>query len=52
MIPGFTQALSQVPEGSSVVMYIPAALAYGEKGNDVIPPFAALVFEVELLEVR
>ncbi len=52
MIPGFTQALAQVPEGSSVVMYIPAALAYGEKGNSVIPPYAALVFEVDFLSIK
>jgi FKBP-type peptidyl-prolyl cis-trans isomerase len=51
MITGFTQALTQVPEGSRVVIYIPANLAYGEKGNDVIPPFAAVVFEVELLGI-
>lgn len=52
MIPGFTQALLQVPEGSSVVVYIPSELAYGKKGNDLIPPYAALVFEVDLLGIK
>jgi FKBP-type peptidyl-prolyl cis-trans isomerase FklB len=52
MILGFTQALTQVPEGSRIIMYIPARLAYGEKGDELIPPFAALVFEVELLSVK
>ncbi|HWV16414.1 MAG TPA: FKBP-type peptidyl-prolyl cis-trans isomerase [Cellvibrio sp.] len=52
MIPGFTQAMTQVPEGSKVIIYIPSALAYGEKGSANIPAFAAVVFEVELLSVK
>ncbi len=52
MIPGFTQTLMQVPEGSSVVMYIPAELAYGKKGTAGVPPYAALTFEVELISIK
>lgn len=31
-------------------MYLPPNLGYGENGADRIPPFSALLFEVELLE--
>lgn len=52
MIPGFSEAMIHVPDGSNVVIYVPAAAAYGEKGNDIIPPHAALIFEVELNGIK
>lgn len=52
MISGFGQAMTQVPEGSQVIIYIPSRHAYGEKGTDGIPPFAAVIFEVELHGVK
>jgi len=52
MIPGFSQVMTQVPEGSKVVIYIPAALAYAEKGNTGVPPFAAVIFEVDFLNIK
>ncbi|MES2823845.1 MAG: FKBP-type peptidyl-prolyl cis-trans isomerase [Pseudomonadota bacterium] len=52
LVPGFSQALLQVPTGSSLVIYIPAELAYGKKGTVGVPPYAALAFEVELLSIK
>lgn len=52
MIPGFSQAMTQVPDGSKVVIYIPALQAYGEKGAPGVPPHAAIKFEVELKGVK
>lgn len=52
MIPGFGQAMTQVPDGSKVIIYIPTFYAYAEKGNDGIPPYAAVIFEVELNGVK
>lgn len=53
VIPGWTEALMLMPEGSHWELVLPPELAYGETGaGDVIGPNAALVFEVELLEVR
>ncbi len=52
LVPGFSQALLQVPTGSSLVIYIPAELAYGKKGTLGVPPYAALAFEVELLSIK
>ncbi|MEY4475877.1 MAG: hypothetical protein RL248_1644 [Pseudomonadota bacterium] len=52
VIPGWIEALSMMPVGSKWKLYIPHNLAYGERGaGATIPPFSALVFEVELLEI-
>jgi FKBP-type peptidyl-prolyl cis-trans isomerase FklB len=52
VIPAWSEALQLMPVGSIFKLYIPTDLAYGANGaGDVIPPFAALIFEVELLEI-
>ena len=51
VIPGWTEALQLMPQGSKWELYIPYNLAYGESGNQGIPPYSALRFEIELLEV-
>ena len=52
VIPGWTEALELMPVGSKWKVYIPAELAYGERGpSPAIGPNSALVFEVELLEI-
>ncbi len=52
VIPGWTEALQLMPVGAKWKVFIPAALAYGERGaGGDIGPNAALTFEVELLEI-
>jgi len=53
VIPGWTEALQKMKAGDKWRLYIPAHLAYGPQGppGGPIPPFAALIFDVELLEV-
>ncbi|MBE0676700.1 MAG: FKBP-type peptidyl-prolyl cis-trans isomerase [Bacteroidales bacterium] len=52
VIPGWVEALQLMPVGSKFKLYIPYELAYGASGaGGVIPPFAALIFDVELIEI-
>lgn len=52
VIAGWTEALQLMPAGSKWELYIPYNLGYGEHGAPgSIPPYSALVFTVELLEV-
>ncbi len=52
VIAGWTEALQLMPKGSKWRLHIPYSLAYGERGaGGAIGPYAALVFDVELLEI-
>jgi FKBP-type peptidyl-prolyl cis-trans isomerase FklB len=52
VIPGWTEALPLMKEGSKWMLYIPANLAYAERGaGNIIGPNSTLVFEVELLSI-
>jgi FKBP-type peptidyl-prolyl cis-trans isomerase FklB len=52
VIPGWTEALLLMPQGSKWRVAIPYQLAYGELGAPpAIPPFSALIFEMHLLKV-
>ena len=52
VIAGWTEGLQLMAEGARFRFYIPFNLAYGSRGAGAqIPPYAALIFDVELLEV-
>ena len=52
VIAGWTEGVQLMAEGAKYRFFIPYHLAYGERGaGQSIPPYAALVFDVELIEV-
>lgn len=53
VIPGWTQALQMMKSGATWMVYIPAKLAYGERGvPGVIEPNSTLIFKVHLVKVN
>lgn len=53
VIKGWTEALQLMPVGSKWELYIPADLAYGDRGaGQDIEPGDTLIFEIELLGIQ
>lgn len=50
-IPGWTEALTHMPQGSVWEVYIPQNLGYKERQAGAIKPFSTLIFKIELVKV-
>lgn len=52
VIKGWVEALQLMSEGSKWRLYIPQDMAYGANGaGEMIPPYSALIFDVELIKI-
>jgi FKBP-type peptidyl-prolyl cis-trans isomerase FkpA len=51
VIPCWTEGVQKMKVGGKSRLVCPSSIAYGDQGRPAIPPGAALVFEVELLEI-
>lgn len=52
VIAGMSEGLKLVGKGGKIELYVPAKLAYGDQEPPGIPAGSALVFDVELLDIR
>jgi FKBP-type peptidyl-prolyl cis-trans isomerase len=54
VIPGIENAISLMNEGSKAKFIIPSQLAFGEQGSStqIVPPFATVIYEIELLKLN
>jgi FKBP-type peptidyl-prolyl cis-trans isomerase FkpA len=53
VIPGWDEGLMKLKKGSKATLFVPSSLGYGAEGaGGVIPPHAALVFDVEIVDIK
>lgn len=53
VIPGWTEALQLMPQGSTWEVYVPASLAYGDRNlGGPIGPNETLIFNIHLISVK
>ena len=51
VIPGLAGVLTSLPVGTKCKAYIPWQLAYGARGSNNIPPYSALVYDIEIVKI-
>jgi FKBP-type peptidyl-prolyl cis-trans isomerase len=51
VINGWDEGILYMKNGGKATLIIPSSLAYGSKGNNDIPPYSTLIFDIELLAI-
>ncbi|MBP8066957.1 MAG: FKBP-type peptidyl-prolyl cis-trans isomerase [Pedobacter sp.] len=49
---GFVEALQLIGKGGKITAIMPSSLGYGEQGGGPIPPYAPLVFDIEIKDIK
>lgn len=49
LVEGFDKAVQLLPRNSKSIIIFPSSLGYKSSGNGVIPPYAPLMFQIEIL---
>ncbi len=52
VVPGLSEVLTTLPVGTRCMVYIPWELAYGAEGKSNIPPYSALIYDLEIVGIR
>jgi len=52
MISGWEEAVEVMSKGSKAIFLIPSEKAYGAAGNNKIPPYTPLLFQIEIVDIK
>lgn len=52
MLSGWDSGMEVINKNAKVQLIIPSQLAYGEKGQGIIPPFTTLVFVIKMIDIK
>jgi FKBP-type peptidyl-prolyl cis-trans isomerase len=51
LLPGLIDAVTALPVGTKCKVYLPWQKAYGEKGDGKVPPYSAIVYDLEIVKI-
>lgn len=51
LLPGLAEAITSLPVGTKCKVYLPWQKAYGAMGSNKVPPYSALVYDIELMKI-
>ncbi len=52
VVPGFEEGVRKLKLGEKATIIFPSTIGYGTKGNSAIPPYAPLIFDIEIKAVK
>jgi FKBP-type peptidyl-prolyl cis-trans isomerase len=52
VIAGWNEGLQKINRGGVIRLYVPASLGYGTEAYHIVPPYSALVYEIEIVDVQ
>ena len=51
LLPGLVEVFTTYPVGTKCKVYLPWQLAYGARGSNKVPPYSALVYDIEIVKI-